>query len=157
MMIFVTVGTTCFDELIGYMDVLAKHYEHQIILQTGPSTYIPSNASYFDFTNDIEAMYDKADIIVSHAGAGSTYKLLELEKPLILVPNLERVDKHQSDIATFMENNRHALVAWEYVQIPKMIDKIVQNTVVLKPFKKKAFFAQERLRSEILRSVGEES
>lgn len=149
MNVLVTVGTTSFQSLIDYVSNLDLG-ECEFVIQTGPSTINHSRHTYFEFSNQIEIYYQNADIIISHAGAGSTFKLLTLGKPVILVPNMERVDKHQSDLAVFMEDNQHVLVAWDIQKIPQYIDDIANGRVDLKPYKPIKFFAQNELMSLIV-------
>lgn len=123
MKIFVTVGTTAFDELIETIDT--SKMKHDFILQISKkSKYKPKNYPYFDFTDDIEMYYSQADAIVTHSGAGSVYRLLELKKKIIIVPNLLRVDKHQSDLSNFMKKNHYAIVCDDIKYINKSIEDI---------------------------------
>ncbi|KAB0483018.1 hypothetical protein F7Q91_01575 [Vibrio chagasii] len=114
MKILVTVGTTVFDSLIEHVDSLAgSDKENEYTFQVASSRIKSKNGSYVSFVEDIESYYLNADLIITHAGAGTIYRLLELRKKIIVVPNLERVDKHQSDIAKYMEKHKHLLVSWE--------------------------------------------
>jgi beta-1,4-N-acetylglucosaminyltransferase len=59
-------------------------------------------------------------------------------KKIIVVPNLERIDKHQTDIANFLLKNRYALVAYNMAQLEVFVD-ILQN-YNNKYFNKETFF-----------------
>lgn len=109
MKIFVTVGTTPFDSLIKHIDSnIINNYE--IIAQISTGKYKPQHMEFFDYTSEIEKYYNWADIVVTHAGAGSVYKLLEKNKNIIVIPNLDRVDKHQLELAKYVEINNYAQV-----------------------------------------------
>ncbi|MDN4503159.1 PssE/Cps14G family polysaccharide biosynthesis glycosyltransferase [Alteromonadaceae bacterium BrNp21-10] len=153
MKVLVTVGTTAFEGLISYIDQLKTSVD-EFELQIGPTDYTPSNYPYFQFIDDIEKKYLDADVIISHCGAGSTYRLLELGKPLILVPNLERVDQHQKDLARFMEQGNYAYTAWAVEKIPFYLDKIRNDEFNLEIFTKENFSAKEYLQDVINRSLG---
>ena len=103
MKIFVTVGTTKFDGLIEYIDNNFDSKKYEVFFQIADGKYIPKNFPYVRFVSNIKNFFLKCDIVITHAGAGSIYELLELNKKIIIVPNLERKDKHQLDIALFME------------------------------------------------------
>ena len=83
MKIFVTVGTTKFDSLIKYIDKNIKNENFQIEMQIADGYYKPINYKYFSFTSDIENLYLDSDVVITHAGAGSIYHLLELRKRII--------------------------------------------------------------------------
>jgi len=97
-MIFVTVGTGEFEKLVKEADKLSEKIKEEIIIQTGNSKYIPRNAEYFGFTDEFERYVKKAKIIISHGGAGTIFELLEKNKKIIVVANLRRTDKHQTEI-----------------------------------------------------------
>ncbi|HEA1399118.1 TPA: hypothetical protein RVE45_003897, partial [Escherichia coli] len=80
--------------------------------------------SKFSFRDDVDVFYNDADVIITHAGAGTLYQLLEKGKKIIAVPNLERIDKHQVDIATYMERNHYLLVCWDYNEIGDLLKSI---------------------------------
>ena len=110
-MIFVTVGTTRFDSLFRFLDEPVLCRKFTLFGQIGPGTYEPSNFPWYRFSESIEQDYLKASIIISHGGAGSLYRLLELNKKIIVVPNSDRVDDHQNDIANFLSKRGHVLLA----------------------------------------------
>lgn len=123
MKVFVTVGTTAFDDLIEYLDQLET--DISITMQiSSESKYSPRNKAYFDFTDNIEQYYIEADIVVTHAGAGSIYRLLELNKKIIIVPNMSRIDNHQRDISDYMDEHKFALVCRNIHQLGDMIKTI---------------------------------
>jgi beta-1,4-N-acetylglucosaminyltransferase len=151
MRIFVTVGTTGFESLIKFVDTLESI--HDFYLQIGPTKYQPVNTPYIQYIVDIGQEYANADIVISHCGAGSTYKLLELDVPLIVVPNLERVDQHQKDLANFLDNGSFAYVAWSLEDIKGFIEDICLNGDKTIPFVKEPFNAGAILQKIILNEV----
>lgn len=148
-MIFVTVGTTPFDSLIKYVDNLdiKKEFIFQI---SDDAKYLPKNHKYFNFTKDIEAYYKNAEVVITHAGAGSSYNLLEMGKKIIIVPNLERVDNHQLDITNYMKRENYAMTCTDLIKLEKMINDIDKHQ--LTKYKKESFFKE----NEILEIINKE-
>ena len=102
-MIFVTVGTheQQFNRLIKKIDELKEKniIKDDVYIQIGYSTYEPKYCQYkkllsYDEMND---MYHKADIIITHGGPASFMKALELKKIPIVVPRQEKFDEHVND------------------------------------------------------------
>lgn len=144
--IFVTVGTTEFDKLIQIIDqTCGKLKEFEIVAQrSSSSAYQPSNIDYFDFSGDIESYIDKADIIITHAGAGSVYSMLEKGKKLIVVPNLSRIDQHQSELANYVQKNNFALTCYELNEIQDYIFTIQKKS--FNTYQKEDFFGLNIIR-----------
>ncbi|CAA0124440.1 UDP-N-acetylglucosamine--N-acetylmuramyl-(pentapeptide) pyrophosphoryl-undecaprenol N-acetylglucosamine transferase [BD1-7 clade bacterium] len=139
MKVFLTVGTTRFDSLVRSVDAeLNRASGINMIFQTADTKYVPLNGESFDFAVDIEQYYHNADLVVTHAGAGSIYKLLEMNKKIIVVPNLERIDSHQKDIAEFLEENNYAMVAWDVKVVVEKIEASKKFTPAV--YKKRKFF-----------------
>ncbi|MGL6434180.1 PssE/Cps14G family polysaccharide biosynthesis glycosyltransferase [Aeromonas caviae] len=131
MNILVTVGTTSFDELIKHVHTLAADFKsNEFYFQIGPGEFEPLGKSYCRFTNEISNIYDWADCIITHAGAGTIYHLLEMKKKILIVPNVSRVDKHQIDIARYMERGGFALVCWSVDDIALKIKLLNEFTPV---------------------------
>ena len=97
-MIFVTVGTGKFDELIKEIDRVAPSLNEKVIAQIGKGEYKPKNIEYFDFKNPLTNYYKKASLVISHGGAGTIYELLSLNKKVIGIANINRTDEHQIEI-----------------------------------------------------------
>lgn len=125
MRIFVTVGTTSFDSMIENIDqYFNENKKYNVNFQIANGNYTPKSGAFFSFRDDVDVFYNDADVIITHAGAGTLYQLLEKGKKIIAVPNLERIDKHQVDIATYMERNHYLLVCWDYNEIGDLLKSI---------------------------------
>lgn len=102
-MIFVTVGTheQQFNRLIKKIDELKKDgiIEDEIVMQIGYSTYEPQYCEWKKLLSygEMEQMYKKADIIITHGGPASFMKALELGKTPIVVPRQVKYDEHIND------------------------------------------------------------
>jgi beta-1,4-N-acetylglucosaminyltransferase len=113
---FVTVGTTQFDLLIetivhdtNVIQTLVDclHID-KLILQIGNSqmpTYdnLPIEIEYYKYKDSIENDIQQADLVISHAGAGTILQTLEAHKPLLVVVNEKLMNNHQIEIAHEME------------------------------------------------------
>uniref|UniRef100_A0A0V0GCK8 UDP-N-acetylglucosamine transferase subunit ALG13 n=2 Tax=Triatominae TaxID=70999 RepID=A0A0V0GCK8_TRIDM len=110
--IFVTVGTTKFDKFIRAITdiecikVLEKRGCQHLTLQIGNGDYIPEyskvgsvSIEYYRFKDTIKEDLQRADLVISHAGAGSCLETLELEKALLVVVNEDLMNNHQIEVA----------------------------------------------------------
>ncbi|MCF6245464.1 MAG: hypothetical protein L3J43_10580 [Sulfurovum sp.] len=137
MKIFITVGTTNFDSLIEYLDTNLNR-EFEVLFQIAQGTYRPKNFKYINFTEKIDALYAEYDYIITHAGSGTIYKLLDLKKKFIAIPNLERVDTHQTDIAQFLKEEHYALSCSDFKDIIPSLEKL--PSLEFNIYKKETFF-----------------
>ena len=102
-MIFVTVGTheQQFNRLIKKIDELKRDgiIKEDILMQIGFSTYEPQycEAKKLLSYDEMNEMYEKADIIITHGGPASFMKALELKKIPIVVPRQAQFDEHIND------------------------------------------------------------
>ncbi|MDH5184773.1 MAG: glycosyltransferase [Gammaproteobacteria bacterium] len=143
MKIFVTVGTTRFNTLIRRIISEGFFENHECILQTGPGGMMTKKFECFEYTSEIDRYYDWADIVVSHAGAGSIYRLLSLGKRIVLVPNVDRIDQHQLDIATFMHNNNYAIAVYDFNVLSRAIENAAAADFI--SFESLEFFVAEEI------------
>nr|XP_009776141.1 PREDICTED: putative bifunctional UDP-N-acetylglucosamine transferase and deubiquitinase ALG13 [Nicotiana sylvestris]XP_009776142.1 PREDICTED: putative bifunctional UDP-N-acetylglucosamine transferase and deubiquitinase ALG13 [Nicotiana sylvestris] len=91
--VFVTVGTTCFDALVRAVDtpevkkeLFRKGYTN-ILIQIGRGSYIPTKSTvengsavleYFTFSSSIADYFKEASLVISHAGIKDRLILLYL-------------------------------------------------------------------------------
>lgn len=139
MNILVTVGSTPFPSLIAAADQLAQqHPEFSVRCQTADKQTQLTYAEGFAWTANIKADYEWADIIVCHAGAGSVFSLLEQGNKLVVVPNLDRIDHHQLEMAEFVEKNNYAVVCLKPQELIDAVLKAIDAEV--SPYHKDPFF-----------------
>lgn len=120
MKIFVTVGSTRFDSLF-YEVAKALTEKDEAIFQIADGEYSNPNITTFSFVKNIMKYYKDADLVITHAGAGSVYSLLEMGKKIIVVQNIERLDPHQRDLANFIERNNLGLSCYNVESVPSKI------------------------------------
>ncbi|XP_053179435.1 UDP-N-acetylglucosamine transferase subunit ALG13 homolog isoform X1 [Scomber japonicus] len=120
--VFVTVGTTSFDELIENVTsseaaqaLKSRGYE-RLVLQVGRGSILPDADSCphirleaFRFKDSIAEDMKRADLVISHAGAGSCLEALGANKPLLVVVNDKLMDNHQLELARQLHMDSHLL------------------------------------------------
>ena len=123
MKVLVTVGTTPFDSLIRFCDEnLSSDFDLTLQL-SNKGIYLPKRFNFFRFADNIAEYYDNSDVVITHAGAGTIFNLLERGKHIIVVPNLDRDDGHQRDLAEIISQKKWGLVCWELDTLPALIEK----------------------------------
>ncbi|XP_068614459.1 UDP-N-acetylglucosamine transferase subunit ALG13-like [Brachionichthys hirsutus] len=120
--VFVTVGTTSFDELIESVtssenvQVLKARGYGRLVLQVGRGNVLPTadacphvKLEVFRFKNSIEEEFKQADLVISHAGSGSCLEALGADKPLLVVVNDKLMNNHQIELAMQLHMDSHLL------------------------------------------------
>lgn len=125
--VFVTVGTTQFDDLIS--TVLSSQSLQQLkafkcknlLIQFGTGHDIDTAAiesaeqcygitvDCYRLKNNIMGDIQGSDLIISHAGAGSCIEVLNAKKPLIVVVNEHLMDNHQTELAAQLYSDGYLL------------------------------------------------
>jgi len=122
-MIFVTVGTHDqeFTRLLKRIDEIAPEVKEEIIVQRGFTRYVPKNCKSFKFSPDLNPYFKKANLIIAHAGMGTSIEVLrQLKKTLILVPRQHKFNEHINDHQVGMA--RHFEKKWGVKVIYNMKD-----------------------------------
>lgn len=140
MNIFVTVGHTRFDSLFKQIDRICRDEWH-FVSQIYDGTYIPKCGEHFAYTQEIARYYEKADVVITHAGAGTVYSLLEMGKTIIVVANSDRIDTHQDDLIRYVEESNFAQVCRDLSEL----EGLLLNTTgfVAKEYRTEAFSGAE--------------
>lgn len=125
--IFVTVGTTRFDDLVDalanecVLEELKKLGCHQLTIQLGhgkefPDASIAVAKSRYGITCECYRLKSSiaddirtADLVISHAGAGSCIEVLNAKKPLVVVVNESLMDNHQIELAEQLHKDGYLL------------------------------------------------
>ncbi|KAG8448243.1 hypothetical protein GDO86_015368 [Hymenochirus boettgeri] len=118
--VFVTVGTTSFDDLISCVSaeetvrIIKDLGYNRMVMQIGRGTAEPKPHPSKDFTIEFFRYKDSiaedirnADLIISHAGAGSCLETLGEGKPLIVVVNEKLMSNHQTELAKQLYKDGH--------------------------------------------------
>ncbi|KAM3866825.1 UDP-N-acetylglucosamine transferase subunit ALG13 [Diretmus argenteus] len=120
--VFVTVGTTRFDELVervtspDAVQALKNRGYERLVLQVGQGSVLPHPDScpqlkleVFRFKDSIAEDFRRADLVISHAGAGSCLEALGAGKPLLVVVNDRLMNNHQLELARQLHMDSHLL------------------------------------------------
>ncbi|KAF8955455.1 hypothetical protein BDZ97DRAFT_1857822 [Flammula alnicola] len=149
------IGSTRFDSLIAsafterFLSSLRRKGYTNLVVQCGNSAFELASTiqngetqslsragvdiKFWKFKPSLQADYEKADLVISHAGKlGPTLKLrylmnmfagsgtildvLRMGKPMIVVPNPTLLDNHQEELASALQSMGHLKAATvEYV------------------------------------------
>jgi len=101
--VFVSTGTTGFDDLAEAMDRLAPELGEPVIIQIGAGKYVPQRAEHFRLAPSLTPCIQAASLVVAHGGLGVCMEALESGKRLVAVSNPDRYDNHQVDLLTALE------------------------------------------------------
>ena len=99
-MIFVTIGTQApFDRFIKIIDEVAPQINEEIIAQVYKCGFTPKNIKTVDFLapDEFNNLFDKADLIISHAGMGTILSALQKHKPIIIFPRIAALGEHRNE------------------------------------------------------------
>lgn len=120
-MIFVTVGAQMpFDRLVGWADHWAEATgRDDVLAQIGSSQLQPRRLKVVPFMDPrtFRARVEEADGVVAHAGMGTIITVLEVGRPLLVVPRLGALDEtrndHQLTTARRLEQEQLVLAAYD--------------------------------------------
>lgn len=106
-MIFVTVGTWQFDDLIKKVDlaVKEKYLDDNVLCQIGTGRYIPSYCQYYRVKPSIKQDIRNASFVISHGGA-TIFQLLKMKKQFLAIPNPAVADDHQEQLVEFLSKRK---------------------------------------------------
>ena len=122
--------------MIKAVETLAQH--EKIVVQAGHTEYESDKIEIFDFISaeELKKLYDQADYIVTHGGAGSVFQAIKASKRTLIFPRLqkygEHVDDHQLQLADKLEKLGYLMVFHDG-------DEMVDIFAKLKNFKMKDY------------------
>ena len=135
-MIFVITGTEAFpfNRFIEKIDSMKENkiINEDIFIQLGSCSYIPKYCSWQKWLSfaSMRENIASADLVISHAGAGTTLLCLEMGKTPLLVTRRkefgEHLDDHQVSFARIMEKLKYAVVAYRVTDLEHCIGKLRQ-------------------------------
>lgn len=99
-MIFVTIGTQLpFDRLVRIIDNLAPQLNEEIVAQVYKCGFTPKNIKTVDFLapDEFNNLFDKARLIISHAGMGTILSALQKDKPIVVFPRIAALGEHRNE------------------------------------------------------------
>ena len=116
-MIFATIGTQLpFDRFIRILDNIAPLLHEEIVAQVHHGNYQPKSIKTVDLLppDEFEKIFNKARLIVAHAGMGTILSALQQDKPIILFPRIAALGEHRNEhqLATAKKIRKRG---WVYV------------------------------------------
>jgi beta-1,4-N-acetylglucosaminyltransferase len=134
--IFVTVGTQYFDELIDEVDRLAGlgAFGQPVLAQIGLSQRKPKNIKYVAFDRNMLETAKTADLVITHAGTGSLCEFIALGRPFIAVVNDTKAGNHQME---FLEQ-LSSLYDFCWICSPRDLEKALRHARPATPLSRTA-------------------
>jgi len=129
-MIFVTVGTTDFDDLVRKMDELAPTLNEPVVAQIGRGEYVPVHMDSFRFAPTLDPYYHQARIVVAHGGLGTAVEVLQHGIKLIGVSNPDRYDRHQDDLLRALSERGHMMWCHDLNDLARALQEVHQRQFV---------------------------
>ena len=69
-----------------------------------------AQSNVIEWISDLKEYVRSFDLVIAHAGSGVVFELLRNKIEFVCVPNLERRDHHQIELAEFISASNYALV-----------------------------------------------
>jgi UDP-N-acetylglucosamine transferase subunit ALG13 len=143
-MIFLIVGTQePFDRLVRTVDNWAGENKiKDVFAQIANSNYKPRNIKSESFIEPsrFNLLFNKADLIIAHAGMGTILKSLENNKPIIVMPRIVELKEHRNNhqmatVKSLLKLN-FLNVAFNEKELTGMLNNIdnIKSLVQIKPF-----------------------
>jgi beta-1,4-N-acetylglucosaminyltransferase len=129
-MIFVTVGTTDFDDLVRKMDELAPSLAEPAIAQIGRGEYVPVHMASFRFAPSLDPYYHQARVVVAHGGLGTAIEVMQRGLALIGVSNPDRYDHHQDDLLQALSERGHMIWCHSLEDLHRALQEVQQRQFV---------------------------
>ncbi len=130
--IFVTVGSGDFDSLVQAADALAPRLDLPVVMQIGVGKYEPRHAVWFRHAPSLAPYYERAALVISHGGVGTTLEVTRRGIPLVGVDNPDRYDQHQQDLLSYLEEKGHLVWCRNLARLDEAIQR--SRAVTCTPF-----------------------
>lgn len=146
--IFVTVGTTQFDALIaefctpkvyevlksvGCKNLTIQHGRGKLDNEKFTELMKGIHVKTYDLKSSIAKDIEQADLVISHAGAGSCIDVLTAGRPLLVIINEGLADNHQTELAEQLCSDGYLF----YCTPPQLAEALTKfDPKKLKPYEK---------------------
>lgn len=141
-MILVVLGTQDkeFPRLLEAVDreIEKGNIKDKVVVQAGQTKYESKNMKIFDLVSapEFDKLLDKADIVITHGGAGTILNAIKKGKKIIAVARLSKYKEHHNDhqkqIIKEFADQGYLLELRDFNKLGKMLEKV-------KSFKPKKF------------------
>jgi len=125
-MIFVTVGTTQWDELVREVDKLIGqgNIKEKVTVQIGAGNYIPRNCDWFRYAPSLDQHIKRADIVIAQGGAGFVFEALSTGAKLICVENRQLSGRHQREILNKLSKSLYLVWCKDIVDLGVCVNRM---------------------------------
>lgn len=141
-MIFATVGSISFDELVQALDdaIGRGAIKREVIIQIANGSYEPKHCEYFRTAPGLQPYFDRAELVISHGGA-TTMEVLERGIRLVSVSNPHLSDDHQREFLETMDRRGLTRYCASLQELPVKIEESL-SCPPPKPLDLKMFFGR---------------
>jgi UDP-N-acetylglucosamine transferase subunit ALG13 len=130
--ILVTVGSQLgFDRLIGTVATWAREKGvRDVLLQTGPCGLDLTGLDHVEKLppDETRRIFERARVVIGHAGMGTIIDCLLMEKPLVILPRKASLGEHRNDhqmaTARRFANRPGVTVAWDEHELRRRLDDL---------------------------------
>jgi UDP-N-acetylglucosamine transferase subunit ALG13 len=90
-------------------------------MQIGSGKYIPQNADWVRYLDNLQEIEQQADLVICHGGVGSLFELLDLKKKFIAVPNRQLPGDHQAQLLRALESEGCCRCCWNLAELESLL------------------------------------
>ena len=98
-----------------FRGILKQKGFNSLVIQFGNGRYVPSKGNEdpsfhcdsFALKPSIGEEFEKADLVICHAGAGTIMEALRKGKKVVAVANQDLMDNHQKELANAMKEKKY--------------------------------------------------
>jgi beta-1,4-N-acetylglucosaminyltransferase len=126
-MIFVTVGSIQFDDLVRRIDdqVRTGRIREKVVIQIGNGSYEPASCEFFRTAPGLDSYYANAALVIGHGGTGTTLEVLEKGLRLISVSNPGMIDNHQDEFLEALASRGFVTYCKDHERLPELIETLL--------------------------------
>ena len=133
-MILVLVGTNPYDfsRLVKKIDEIAERIGIPFVVQTGNTRYRPRHCESFAFKarEEVQALMQAADLVVTQGGYGSMTDALLMGKRLIAVPRLRELNEaqdNQVELVEYFESRGYLKACYDIEKLEGLIAEMLKG------------------------------
>lgn len=161
-MIFITTGTQePFDRMLKAVDEVAALFPNEeFVAQVFKDKYEPKHIKTFGFIEpkEFSTLFEKADLVVGHAGMGTIISALTTDKPIVVFPRIASLGEHRNEhqLATVkkLKELGYVRVAQDTEELKNILIDLCTDKNYL-PLKKIGNYASESLLKAIKAEIKE--
>jgi len=118
---------------VSTMELQGDVREFSLVVSGGreKGSTVSLEVTIFEYATSLQPMFEAADLVVTHAGAGSTFEALSVDKLLIAIPNPSLMGNHQKELADHLAAMGHLVTcAPSTVDIVRAVETLADVELV---------------------------